>query len=79
MYEEVVIDRNMKVNFKPGQVHDKGDFSVSDTGGSGETKSQIHLHISCFVDISISSLSPLGKTSLVCHKNLVTLPPTSLL
>lgn len=79
MYEEVVIDRNMKVNFKPGQVHDKDDFSVSDTGGSGETKSQIHLHISCFADISISSLSPLGKTSLVCHKNLVTLPRTSLL
>ena len=79
MYEEVVIDRNMKVNFKPGQVHDKDDFSVSDTGGSGETKSQIHFHISCFADISISSLSPLGKTSLVCHKILVTLPPTSLL
>ena len=73
MYEEVVIDRNMRVNFKPGQVHDKDDFSVNDTGGSGETKSQIHLHISCFADISI------GKTSLVCHKNLVTLPRTSLL
>ena len=71
MYEEVVIDRNMKVNFKPGEVHDKDDFSVSDTGCSGETKSKIHFHISCFADISISSLSPLGKTSLVCHKNLV--------
>lgn len=69
MYEEVGIDRNMKVNFKPGQVHDKDDFSVSDTGGSGETKCQIHFHISCFADVSISS--PLGKTSLVCHKNLV--------
>ena len=71
MYEEVVIDRNMRVNCKPGEVHDKDDFSVNDTGGSGETKSQIHFLISCFADLSISSLSPLGKTSLVCHKNLV--------
>ena len=55
MYEEVVIDRNMRVNFKPGEVHDKDDFSVSDTGGSVETKSHIHFHISCIVDIGIQS------------------------
>ena len=55
MYEEVVIDRNMRVNFKLGEVHDEDDFSVSDTGGSGETKSQIHFHISCIVDIGIQS------------------------
>ena len=55
MYKEVVIERNMRVNFKPGEVHDEDDFSVSDTGGSGETKSQIHFHISCIVDIGIQS------------------------
>ena len=54
MYEEVVIDRNMKVNFKPGQVRDKDDFSVSDIGGSGGNKksnSPSHFLLCGYIDI----------------------------
>ena len=71
MYEEVVIDRNMKVNFKRGEYMIKMIFESMMQATRGNKKVKFTF---TFLALRIyrypGSLSPLGKASLVCHKNL---------